>query len=494
MEAERLGLTVKNIKSEFLGDVIEIVSPNGLLFEEHDVAPFFTDWRKRWKSDALGVAFPKSAEQVADLVRLCAKYKVAVVPQGGNTGLVGGSIPPKEQASLIVNLSKMNKIRQIDALNNSMTVEAGCVLATVREAANEAQRQFPLLLGSVGSCEIGGLVATNAGGTGVLRYGNMRDLVLGLEVVLPDGRIWSGLKTLRKDNTGYDLKHLFIGSEGSLGIITAASLKLFPKLRTSGTAMVALRDVGNAIKLLRLFQERLGNCVEAFELMSVEQIQVVSEHPAGRKSPMPLSAPWYVMIELADSAEGWDPATGFEKVLEEAFSESLVEDAIIAQSENQAQKIWELRHSTSESNVHSGFSIPTDTSVPVSALPEFLPKVTARLKAEIPSCRVVHCGHVGDGNIHVVAILDRQHYESQAFREATAAKVNSIAYATAALFDGSISAEHGIGFCHVEDLENFKSDVDIALMQAIKSVIDPKNVMNPGKILRPRQSTKAVAS
>jgi FAD/FMN-containing dehydrogenase len=478
---------VKNANSGFLEDVVAIVSPSGLLVEEHDVAPFFTDWRKRWKSEALGVAFPKSTDQVADLVRLCVANKVAVVPQGGNTGLVGGAIPPKEQASLVINLSKMNKIRRLDTLNNSLTVEAGCVLATVREAANEAQRQFPLLLGSVGSCEIGGLVATNAGGTGVLRYGNMRDLVLGLEVVLPDGRVWSGLKSLRKDNTGYDLKHLFIGSEGSLGIITAASLKLFPKLRTSGTAMVALRDVESAIKLLRLFQERLGNCVEAFELMSIEQIQVVSEHPAGRKSPMPLNAPWYVMIELADSAEGWNPEAGFEKILEEAFAESLVEDAIIAQSESQAQKIWELRHSTSESNVHAGFSVPTDTSVPVSALPEFLQKVTARLKEEIPACRVVHCGHVGDGNIHVVAILDRQQYESPMLREATAEKVNSIAYATASLLEGSISAEHGIGFCHVEDLENFKSEVDMGLMAAIKATIDPMNVMNPGKVLRYRQ-------
>jgi FAD/FMN-containing dehydrogenase len=478
---------VKSANSRFLEEVAGIVSQGGLLFEESDVTPFFTDWRKRWKSEALGVAFPKSTTQVADLVRLCGTNNVAVVPQGGNTGLVGGAIPPKHQTSLIVNLSRMNKIRRIDTLNNSLTVDAGCVLAAVREAADDAGRQFPLLLGSVGSCEIGGLVATNAGGTGVLRYGNMRDLVLGLEVVLPDGRIWSGLKSLRKDNTGYDLKHLFIGSEGSLGIITAASLKLFPKLRTSGTAMVALRDVESAVKLLRLFQERLGNCVEAFELMSIEQIRVVSEHPAGRKSPMPLSSPWYVMVELADTAEGWNPESGFEKVLEEAFAASLVEDAVIAQSESQAHKIWELRHSTSESNVHAGFSIPTDTSVPVSSLPEFLEKVTARLKEGIPACRVVHCGHVGDGNIHVVVILDREHYESPALREATAAKVNSLAYATASLFEGSISAEHGIGFCHVEDLANFKSEVEIDLMQVIKAGIDPMNVMNPGKILKSRQ-------
>ncbi|KQP12399.1 FAD-dependent oxidoreductase [Pseudorhodoferax sp. Leaf265] len=378
----------------------------------------------------------------------------------------------------------MNGIRKIDALNNSLTVEAGCVLSTLRDAANAAQRQFPLLLGSVGSCEVGGLIATNAGGTGVLRYGNMRDLVLGLEVVLPDGRIWSGLRSLRKDNTGYDLKQLFIGSEGSLGIITAASLKLFPRLRRSGTAMVALRDVESAVGLLRLFQERLGNCVEAFELMSAEQIQVVGEHPAGRQSPMPLNAPWYVMVELAESAEDWSPESSFERVLEEAFDRKLVEDAVIAQSESQASKIWELRHSTSESNVHAGFSIPTDTSVPVSSLPEFLRVVTGRLNEEIPACRVVHCGHVGDGNIHVVAILDRKHYDSSDVREAAAAKVNSIAYEAASRFDGSISAEHGIGFCHVEDLERFKSDVDIALMQMIKTSIDPENVMNPGKVLR----------
>lgn len=483
---------MKESSLKFLEGVVAIVSASGLLVDEHDVAPYFTDWRKRWKSEALGVAFPRNTAHVADLVRLCRAHGVAVVPQGGNTGLVGGAIPPKEQASLIINLSRMNKVRRMDALNNSLTVEAGCVLATVREAANDAQRQFPLLLGSVGSCEIGGLIATNAGGTGVLRYGNMRDLVLGLEVVLPDGRIWSGLKSLRKDNTGYDLKHLFIGSEGSLGIVTAATLKLFPMLRRSGTAMVAMSHVDGAIKLLRLFQGRLGNCVEAFELMSIEQIRVVCEHPAGRVAPMPLSAPWYVMIELADSAEDWDAQAGFEKILEEALSEGLIDDAIIAQNESQAQKIWELRHTTSESNVHAGFSVPTDTSVPVSALPEFLELVTGRLSEEIPACRVVHCGHVGDGNIHVVAILDREHYASAELREAAAAKVNAVAYSSASRFDGSISAEHGIGFSHVEDLEKFKSDVDIELMQAIKSVIDPSNVMNPGKVLRSRRPAHEV--
>ncbi len=475
---------MEKVSSRFLEEVIEVTGANGLLVEESDVEPYFTDWRKRWRSEALGVAFPKSTAQVADLVRLCRVHGVAVIPQGGNTGLVGGAIPPKDQASLIINLSRMNKVRRIDALNNSLTVEAGCVLATVREVANEEKRQFPLLLGSVGSCEIGGLIATNAGGTGVLRYGNMRDLVLGLEVVLPDGRIWSGLKSLRKDNTGYDLKHLFIGSEGSLGIVTAATLKLFPMLRKSGSAMVATSDVKSAIELLRLFQERLGSCVEAFELMSADQLRVISEHPAGRKAPMPLNAPWYVMIELADSAENWSPEAGFEKTLEEAFSRNLITDAVIAQSENQASKIWELRHSASESNVHAGFSVPTDTSVPVSALPEFLQAVTARLNEEVPACRVVHCGHVGDGNIHVVAILDREHYASPALREAVAAQVNSIAYSTASRFDGSISAEHGIGFCHVEDLEKFKPEIDIQLMQAIKATLDPMNIMNPGKVLR----------
>lgn len=473
-----------NSSSDFLSAVRDIVGENGLLQDSHDVDPYYTDWRKRWKQPAMGVAFPKSTSQVSDLVKLCAAASIAVVPQGGNTGLTGGAIPPSDRPALIVNLSRMNGIRNLDALDNSVTVDAGCVLAVLREAANEAERQFPLLLGSVGSCEIGGLIATNAGGTGVLRYGNMRDLVLGLEVVLPDGRVWTNLKSLRKDNSGYDLKHLFIGSEGSLGIITAATLKLYPRLETSGTAMVALPSVDAAIDLLRLFHKNVGNRVEAFELMSLQQIQVVCAHPAGRQSPMQLSAPWYVMIELADSAQDWDPQLRFEEILGLAMERDLVVDAVIANTDAKAQRIWELRHNVSESNVHAGFSIATDTSVPVSALPAFIEKVTARLSTEIEACKVVHCGHVGDGNIHVVAILDRSHYASNDLREASAARVNTIAYETSTACNGSISAEHGIGMSHVSDLEKFRPAIDVELMKTLKATLDPTNLMNPGKVVR----------
>lgn len=461
-----------------------IVGPARVLMEAADVAPYQQDWRGRYQGAALAVLMPASTAEVSAVVRLCGELGLAIVPQGGNTGLTGGAVAGTERPSVIVNLSRMNRIREVDARNNSMTAEAGCILANVREAAEAQRRQFPLLLGSVGSCEVGGLVSTNAGGTGVLRYGNMRELVLGLELVLPDGRVWDGLRALRKDNTGYDLKQLFIGAEGTLGIVTAAVLKLFPRLNVSATAMIALEGVQHAVDLLRFLQEQVGNRIEAFEIMSRHQIEIVLQHGNGLQSPMELEAPWYVLLEIADSSPEWDAAGELEKVLEAAFERELVGNAVVATDVAKGHRIWDLRHSISESNKRAGFTVSNDTSVPVSKLPQFIDQVTARIERDVPGAQVCHAGHIGDGNIHVIAVLSRGVYETPAACEAAATKVNLIVHEVSVELGGSISAEHGIGRMHVERLERFKPSIDLEMMRLLKAAFDPLGLMNPGKILR----------
>lgn len=461
-----------------------ITGAGGLLFEKADMAGYLTDWRRRYAGDALAVALPSSAGQVSELVKVCRALGVAIVPQGGNTGFAGGAVPTKERPSLLLNLSRMNRIREVDVANNSFVAEAGCVLETVRQEAQNAGKLFPLLLGSAGSCQVGGLVATNAGGTGVLRYGNMRDLVLGLEVVLPDGSLWNGLKSLRKDNSGYDLKQFFIGAEGTLGIITAASLKLFPLPDKSASAMVAVSDIKAAVDLLHMFMERTGRRVEAFELMSRGQIENILANTHVRQSPMELTTPWFILIELADSSVDFQPEALFETILGEALDRGLVSDAVIAGDSTKANKIWELRHSASEANVRKGFSVANDTSVPISKLPAFLETVERRLLREIEHADIFHVGHIGDGNIHVVVVLDRERYADQSVRERAAALANHIVHEVSVELGGSISAEHGIGMMHAVELEQFKSALDLRMMRAIKSAFDPESLMNPGKVLR----------
>jgi FAD/FMN-containing dehydrogenase len=472
--------------NHFLEQAAGLIGTRNVLTEAGDTAGFLGDWRGRYRGEALAVLQPATTAEVAALVELCLKQRLAMVPQAGNTGLTGGAVPPGDRPAVILNISRLNRIRDVDPLNNSLVAEAGCILANVRTVAEEHKRLFPMLLGSVGSCEIGGLVSTNAGGTSVLRYGNMRELVLGLEVVLPDGRVWNGLKALRKDNSGYDLKQLFIGAEGTLGIVTAAALKLFPQLVASGTAMVALADVKSAVELLRLLQERVGQCIEGFEIMSREQIEVVLAHSAGRSSPMPLEAPWYVLIELADSTLDWDPLQQLERTLGEALERALITDAVVATDETKAQRIWELRHSISEANKHAGFTVSNDTSVPISRLPAFVEQVTERLHHEVKACRVLFCGHVGDGNIHVIAVLSREVYATPEACEVAASAINLIVHATSVELDGSIAAEHGIGMMHVGRLERFKPALDLEMMRTIKASFDPLGLMNPGKIFRPR--------
>lgn len=467
---------------DLLRAVAEIIGEKNLRTGA-DAEPYEQDWRGRYRRAALAVALPGSTEEVSAVVRLCADRGIAIVPQAGNTGLTGGATVPDDVAVLLINVSRLNKVRHVDPANNAMTVGAGCILADMRALAEEHDRQFPVMLGSVGSCEIGGLVSTNAGGTGVLRYGNMREQVLGLEVVLPDGRIWNGLKALRKDNTGYDLKQLFVGAEGTLGIVTAAVLKLYPKLAVSATAMVALERVDQAIALLRELQRVTGGRVETFELMSQSQLQIVLRHGITSGSPMADDAPWYVLLELADSSPDWNALESMETALGAAMEDGVIIDAVIASDQGKAERIWNLRHSISESCKREGFTASNDTSVPISALPAFLERVTKRLTDELPQAQVAHCGHVGDGNVHVIAIFPYEIGDA-AVREAAAHQANTIVHQESVACGGSISAEHGIGRMHVDRLPLYASEVEMDLLRRVKLAIDPGKIMNPGKVLR----------
>lgn len=455
-----------------------------VLTAPEQLAPYARDWRGRYSGEARAVVLPANAEQVAGVVRLCAESGAAIVPQAGNTGLTGGAVPLGAADAVIVNVSRLNNIREIDVANNSLVAEAGCILANVRAAAEAHDRLFPMLLGSVGSCEVGGLVSTNAGGTGVLRYGNMRELVLGLEVVMADGRIWNGLRALRKDNAGYDLKQLFIGAEGTLGIVTAAVLKLFPLPTATATAMVALTSIADVIGLLQHVQKTIGNRIEAFEVMSRSQLEIVLKYGPGLSSPMPVSYPWYVLIEIADNAELWDPAAQLAGVLATAMDQALIVDAVLASDLAKAERIWSLRHNISEANKHRGFTVSNDTSVPISRIPEFITRVEQRLSEAVTGCDICHCGHVGDGNIHVIIVFSREVYRTPDACEAVAAIANEIVHEESVRLGGSISAEHGVGLMHVERLRKYKAPLDLEMMARVKSALDPANMMNPFKIFR----------
>lgn len=473
---------LSEMRQRLVSAATKITGDKGILSLPSETAGYLMDWRRRYKGEALAVAMPTTVEQVSELVKLCSSLGIAVVPQAGNTGMTGGAVPINDRPSMILNVSKLNRVREIDSPNNSVIAEAGCILATLRETLERQGKLFPMLLGSVGSCQVGGLVSTNAGGINVLRYGNMRDLILGLEVVLPDGKIWNGLKVLRKDNSGYDLKQLFIGAEGTLGIVTAAALKLFPQPTISGTAMVSLSSIQSAVDLLRAFADGAAGKVEAFEIISKGQLENVLSHH-DELPPMPLSSPWYVLIELADSSLSWDPNQVFEQILAGAIERGLIHDAVIASDSKKAERLWKLRHTISEANMRKGFSVANDTSVPISKIAVFIERVDNRLKQEFKSADVYYAGHLGDGNVHVIIVFDRAFYDTDEKREKAAARANFIVHAASVELDGSISAEHGVGLMHVDELEHFKNDVDLEMMTLIKRALDPDNIMNPGKVL-----------
>lgn len=457
------------------------VGAANVLTDSNDMAGYLTDWRRRFTGKALAVVRPGSTDEVAAVIRLCNRFKVPVVPQGGNTGLVLGSIPDENGTAIVLSLTRLNRIRAIDALNNTMTVEAGCILQHVQNAAAEAGRLFPLSLAAEGSCTIGGNLSTNAGGTGVLRYGNTRELCLGLEVVTAQGEVWSGLRGLRKDNTGYDLRDLFIGAEGTLGVITAAVMKLFPQPQARLTAMAAMRSPDDALRLLSLAQERCSAALTGFELMSDFCLQLVAKHFPQLRLPFSQSHPQYVLLELSDS-ESEDHATAmFEAVIAEALEQDIIQDAVVASSIAQSRALWSLREHIPLAQAEEGKNIKHDVAVPISRIGEFLRVTDELLATAFPGCRMVTFGHLGDGNLHY-NVSPPEHASPDAFIARQSA-INRVVHDSVHQFDGSISAEHGLGALKRNEIRNYKSEIEINLMRTLKQAFDPSGLMNPGKVV-----------
>lgn len=443
-----------------------------------DRLPYLVEERRQYQGAAPIVVRPGSPREVSAIVQICHAACVPMVPQGGNTGLVGGSV--STAGEVLISLGRLNRIRDIDPENFTITVDAGCILQNVQAAAAAAGRLFPLSLGAQGSCQIGGNLASNAGGINVLRYGNARDLTLGLEVVLPDGQIWDGMRALYKDNTGYALKHLFIGSEGTLGIITGAVLKLFPPLRERQVALCALPSIAQVPKLLALAREHCGETITAFEIMSETAIAFAVRH--GAANPVADPAPWFVLIELADTGTG-QLRTKLEALLEEALAGSLIADAAMAMSEAQIEAIWHLREAIPEAQKREGGSIKHDISVPVSKIPAFIAQAGGAVHALLPEARIIAFGHAADGNIHY-NISQPSGAEKQAFL-ARWEEMNKIVHDIVVSLGGSISAEHGIGLLKAGELAHYKDPLSLALMRQIRGALDPDGLMNPGKILGP---------
>ena len=476
--------------SQLIERLDALVGKAGLITDAQELVPYATDWRKRYFGMPLAVVRPASTQEVADVVRLCAETRTAIVPQGGNTGLCGGATPlAAEDAKrfgpggeqILLSLSRLARIRAVDPVNNTITVEAGCVLANLQQAAADADRLFPLSLGAEGSCEIGGNLSTNAGGTAVLRYGNARDLVLGLEVVLPDGQIWDGLRGLRKDNTGYDLKQLFVGAEGTLGVITAAVLKLFARPRVRATALVALESPAKALQLLSLMQGACGDRLTGFELMSAFCLTLVAKHFAATRLPFAQSYPQYVLLELSDTASAQNLDAMLHAALEEASENGLALDAAVAASEAQAEALWAMRENIPDAQVLEGKQIKHDISVPISRIAEYIAVTDAELQRAFPGVRLVTFGHLGDGNLHY-NIAHPEGGDEDAFI-AHAGEVSRVVHDSVARFSGSISAEHGLGQYKRDEILRYKSPLEMALMRKIKAALDPQGIMNPGKVL-----------
>jgi FAD/FMN-containing dehydrogenase len=447
-----------------------------------DLAAWELDWRKRWRGKAWAVVRPGSCEEVAAVVRACVAEGVAIVAQGGNTGLVGGGVPDASGSQLLLSLQRLNRVRSIDAANLTITVEAGCVLQTLQEAARDAGFLFPLSLAAQGSCTIGGNLATNAGGTQVLRYGNARELCLGLEVVTAQGEVWHGLTGLRKDNTGYDLRDLFIGSEGTLGIITAATLKLQPLPAATTTALAACASVEHCVALLNLARQTLGPALTGFEMMGGFALALVAQHFPQLPRPLP-DAAWTVLLEQSAIDSEAAARERFEALLAQALERELISDAVVAESLAQSQALWHVRESIPLAQSEEGVNIKHDISLPVSAIPRFVAETDAALAQFIPGVRLVNFGHLGDGNLHY-NVQAPAGTDAKAFLAQYEPAVNTIVYNAVCALGGSISAEHGIGTLKLDELAERKSPVALQMMRGIKRALDPKNLMNPGRVLR----------
>ena len=463
-------------------DLARIVGDAHVL-HEGDLSAWELDWRKRSRGKALAVVRPATTEQVAAVVRACAAAGTPIVPQGGNTGLVVGGTPDASGTQVVMSLQRMHTVRAIDTANLTLTVEAGCVLQSVQEAAREAGFLFPLSLAAEGSCTIGGNLATNAGGTQVLRYGNARDLCLGLEVVTAQGEIWNGLSGLRKDNTGYDLRDLFIGSEGTLGIITAATLKLYPQPAATLTAWAAVPSMEAAVRLLEIARARLGAGLTGFEVMGQFALSLVVKHFTTLRVPFADASPYGVLLENAVQGDEQTAREGFESLLEIALEEGCATDAVIAENIAQARELWHVRESIPLAQAEEGLNIKHDISIPISRIPDYCAQTDARLAREIPGVRLVNFGHLGDGNLHY-NVQAPEGGDARAFLRDQEDRVNALVYEQVRAFDGSISAEHGVGGLKVDTLPDYKSPVALGLMRAVKQALDPGNLLNPGRVVR----------
>ena len=471
----------------------------GLLGPTHvltdgDLSAYEQDWRKRVQGKSLAVVRPANSAQVAAVVQACLQARatgqqVSIVPQGGNTGLVVGSVPDSSGTQIVLSLQRMNAVRSIDAANMTMTVDAGCVLQNVQAAAEQAGFLFPLSLAAEGSCTIGGNLATNAGGTQVLRYGNTRDLCLGLEVVTAQGQVWDGLTGLRKDNTGYDLRNLLVGSEGTLGIITAATLKLYPQPVARLTAWAAVPSLGAAVQLLGLAQKQLASGLTGFEVMGQFALSLVAKHYPQQRVPLWTDAsdcaPYFVLLENSDFENAAHARERFEHVMEQAFEAGIVSDAVIAENIAQSKALWHVRESIPLAQAEEGLNIKHDISIPVSRIPEFVATTDTLLQKHVPGVRLVNFGHLGDGNLHynVQCPAGQGADGGKAFLLAHEAQVNTLVYNSVAQFAGSISAEHGVGSLKRDELVHYKSPVALDMMRAVKKALDPQGLLNPGRVV-----------
>jgi len=467
--------------SDFLGRCRDIAGDAHVLTQEADMAPFLTDWRGRFTGSAQAVLRPGTTGEVADLIKACAAWRVPVVPQGGRTGLVLGSVPDASGTAVLLSLSRLNQVRAVDKVNHTITVDAGCILQTIQEQAAAHGCLFPLSLASEGSCTIGGNLSTNAGGTAVLRYGNTRELCLGLEVVTAQGEVWSGLRGLRKDNTGYDLRGLFIGAEGTLGVITGAVLRLYPQPKASITALVAMTSPRSALDLLTLAQEQCGASLTGFELMSDYALRLVATHFPTLPQPFGVRHAQYVLLEISSSESEAHAVDLLERAIEDALDRDIADDAVVATSLAQSRGLWQVREHISMAQAAAGKNIKHDISLPISRIADFLETTDAALLAAFPDCRIVCFGHVGDGNLHYnIAPPDGMAHEDFLANQDA---INRIVHDSVDAFAGSISAEHGIGALKRDELVRYKSAVELDMMRAIKSALDPLGIMNPGKVL-----------
>ncbi|NLA50809.1 MAG: FAD-binding oxidoreductase [Alcaligenaceae bacterium] len=457
-----------------------VIKGKGKDKDEEALAPYLTDWRGRFTGRAHAVVRPGNTQEVADVVKLCARYEVPIVTQGGNTGLCGGATPSNKGDAVLLVMTRLNHILNVDTVNDTITVQAGCILQQVQEAAAKQDRLFPLSLGAEGSCTIGGNLATNAGGTQVLRYGNARDLALGLEVVTPEGEILNGLRSLRKDNTGYDLRNLYIGSEGTLGIITAATLKLYPQPVAQCTALVAFESLEDALYMLNYARKGFASKLEGFELMSDYCLKIVNECFPEQSLPLSLDHPWYALIHMADSDSEEKARETFQAVLEEAFENDIIQDAVLAESIQQSQDLWHMRESIPLAEAIVGKGIKNDISVPISRIAPFVDDTNTALQSWYPGVRHIIFGHLGDGNLHYNIGAPIGEEDGFLAKQDEAFK---IVFDSVVDYDGSISAEHGIGQLKKDMLPDYKDEVEISVMRKIKRALDPQGLMNPGKVV-----------